>query len=57
MRETAAGLKRPNKIYVPALDRFFGFFDSPDGCILLLSFYAVYDQITVNTVDLEIIVV
>lgn len=38
-RETAAGLKRPNKIYVPALDRFFGFFDSPDGCIRLLSFY------------------
>lgn len=38
-REVAATLERPDKIYIPAYDRFFGFYSSPDGHIQLLSFY------------------
>ena len=37
--EEAKRLRRPNKIYVPSRDRFFGFFDSPDGRIPLRSFH------------------
>lgn len=37
--EEAKRLRRPNKVFVPSLDRFFGFFDAPDGRILLRSFY------------------
>ena len=38
--ETAKRLHRPNKIYIPSLDRYFGFFDDSSGHIALFSFYA-----------------
>lgn len=38
-KSIAAKLHRPNKIYVPRLDRFFGFYDDPEGRIVLRSFY------------------
>lgn len=37
--EEAKRLHRPNKVFVPSLDRFYGFFDAPDGRIQLRSFY------------------
>ena len=37
--DEAKRLHRPNKVFVPSLDRFFGFFDAPDGRIQLRSFY------------------
>ena len=37
--ETAAQLHRPSKVYIPALDRYFGFYPSKDGHLPLYSFY------------------
>lgn len=37
--DVAKRLKRPNKIFVPSLGRFCGFFDDADGHIGLCSFY------------------
>ena len=43
--EEAKRLHRPNKVFVPSLDRFFGFFDAPDGRIQLRSFYRPQEQV------------
>lgn len=43
--EEAKRLRRPNKVFVPSLDRFFGFFDAPDGRIQLRSFYRSREQV------------
>jgi len=37
--DVARKLHRPNKVYVPSLDRTFGFFDAPDGHIVLRTFW------------------
>lgn len=39
-KETAKRLHRPDKIYIPSFDRYFGFFDDPGGHIALYSFYS-----------------
>lgn len=38
--DVAKRFKRPNKIYIPSLGRFCGFFDDPGGHIVLRSFYS-----------------
>lgn len=37
--EIASTLHRPNKVYVPSLNQAFGFFDAPDGHVVLRTFW------------------